>query len=103
MFDEVLFGNTKKYLALLAEKEILPNQAYLAGGTAIALQLGHRISYDLDFFTPSQFQLEEILYKLKTLKMYYPTNSVTNRLELIVNFPLTFLNFLVDIGYHHAY
>jgi len=70
MFDEVLFGNTKKYLALLAEKEILPNQAYLAGGTAIALQLGHRISYDLDFFTPSQFQLEEILYKLKTLKEF---------------------------------
>jgi len=65
MFDEVLLGNTKKYLALLAEKNILPSKAYLAGGTAIALQLGHRISYDLDFFTPSKFQLEEILHKLK--------------------------------------
>lgn len=26
---------------------------YLAGGTALALQLGHRVSVDLDFFSPS--------------------------------------------------
>jgi hypothetical protein len=25
---------------------------YLAGGTALALQLGHRLSVDLDFFSP---------------------------------------------------
>ena len=29
----------------------LPLDFYLAGGTALALQLGHRISYDLDFFS----------------------------------------------------
>lgn len=29
----------------------LPPDFYLAGGTALALQLGHRISYDLDFFS----------------------------------------------------
>lgn len=29
--------------------------ATLAGGTALALQLGHRISYDLDFFTLRDF------------------------------------------------
>jgi len=27
---------------------------YLAGGTALALQLGHRRSYDLDFFSPTE-------------------------------------------------
>jgi len=27
---------------------------YLAGGTALALQLGHRKSFDLDFFSPSE-------------------------------------------------
>jgi hypothetical protein len=27
---------------------------YLAGGTALALQLGHRLSVDLDFFSPSE-------------------------------------------------
>jgi hypothetical protein len=28
---------------------------YLAGGTAVALQLGHRISIDFDFFTSKEF------------------------------------------------
>lgn len=32
----------------------------LAGGTALALQLGHRISYDLDFFGTGDVALEEI-------------------------------------------
>jgi len=50
----------------------LPEKSYLAGGTAIALQLGHRKSNDLDFFTPTKFseiaweeKLKEEL-KLKT-------------------------------------
>lgn len=30
------------------------NKWYLAGGTALALQFGHRISVDLDFFTPQK-------------------------------------------------
>ena len=30
----------------------LPPQTYLAGGPAVALHLGHRLSIDLDFFTP---------------------------------------------------
>ena len=29
---------------------------YLAGGTALALQLGHRTSRDLDFYTPHHFR-----------------------------------------------
>lgn len=33
---------------------------YLAGGTALALRIGHRISVDLDFFTPSEFDVKTI-------------------------------------------
>lgn len=33
---------------------------YLAGGTGLALQLGHRISEDLDFFNDKNFSPEEI-------------------------------------------
>ena len=54
MFEQVLPGNTKAILALL-EKSAIIQKAYLAGGTALALQLGHRISYDLDFFTSEEF------------------------------------------------
>ena len=33
---------------------------YLAGGTGLALQLGHRTSVDLDFYTPKSFKIENI-------------------------------------------
>ncbi|PCH65359.1 MAG: hypothetical protein COC01_09785 [Bacteroidetes bacterium] len=33
----------------------------LAGGTALALQIGHRISYDLDFFGSPNMDMSEIL------------------------------------------
>lgn len=31
------------------------NKFYLAGGTALAIQIEHRVSVDLDFFTPEEF------------------------------------------------
>lgn len=37
----------------------------LAGGTALALQLNHRQSVDLDFFTSSSFDVDEIIVALK--------------------------------------
>lgn len=59
MFEQVLPGNTKAILALLEKSEII-QKAYLAGGTALALQLGHRISYDLDFFTQEEADIRDI-------------------------------------------
>ena len=36
-------------------------KAYLAGGTALALHLGHRQSEDLDWFTPETLEPDELL------------------------------------------
>ena len=44
MFEETLIKGAKENLALLGGSGIL-RDAYLAGGTAAALQLGHRISF----------------------------------------------------------
>jgi hypothetical protein len=52
-------------LALLGKEKIFKN-TYLAGGTALALQLGHRISYDLDFFTNKIFDRKMIIQRLQT-------------------------------------
>lgn len=38
---------------------------YLVGGTALALQLGHRISVDIDLFTSSDFDTVDIVEKLR--------------------------------------
>jgi predicted nucleotidyltransferase component of viral defense system len=54
MFEQALPKNAKGSLAILGESKLLEN-AYLAGGTALALQLGHRISVDFDFFTRKEF------------------------------------------------
>ncbi len=50
----------------------LVGEFYLAGGTALALQLGHRISVDLDFFSPTQ-DIPSIFEPLRTaLKPFAP-------------------------------
>ncbi|MFZ4543624.1 MAG: nucleotidyl transferase AbiEii/AbiGii toxin family protein [Saprospiraceae bacterium] len=80
----------------------------LAGGTALALQIGHRISYDLDLFADSTIENELILdllhpiikveilqqtknilildaegIKLDFVKYRYPTLSAVNEIEEI--------------------
>ncbi|MFH1563305.1 MAG: nucleotidyl transferase AbiEii/AbiGii toxin family protein [Nitrospirota bacterium] len=69
MFEQVLYGNTKAILALLEKSEII-QKAYLAGGTALALQLGHRISYDLDLFTQEEFDEETILPEIEKISSF---------------------------------
>jgi Nucleotidyl transferase AbiEii toxin, Type IV TA system len=41
--------------------------AYLAGGTALAIQLGHRISADLDFFAPQDIDYPALLDEIREL------------------------------------
>jgi len=42
-------------------KESFITDFYLAGGTALAMQLQHRKSVDLDFFTPKEINVEQVL------------------------------------------
>ena len=65
MFEKVLPKDAKNALASISAKNILPQKTYLAGGTALALQLGHRKSFDFDFFTPANFQSERLALKMK--------------------------------------
>lgn len=49
-----------KVLAALGDT-VNKHNAVLAGGTALALHLGHRKSVDLDFFTTSSFRVETVI------------------------------------------
>ncbi len=61
MFSDILDEKRKSLLPLLAP---LREAFYLAGGTALALQLGHRDSIDFDFFTQEEFDPGELFEKL---------------------------------------
>jgi len=50
IFWNALAPETRRTFEALAKLPI-PRDFYLGGGTALALQIGHRISHDLDFFS----------------------------------------------------
>ena len=59
MFTQAVLPDTLRAIKLAAS---IPDvkKAYLAGGTSLALQIGHRISVDLDFFTQEKFREEAV-------------------------------------------
>ncbi len=61
MFNQRLTQNAKNILGIL--NKIVPAHSYLAGGTALALWLDHRNSYDLDVYSPTEFDIEEMKQK----------------------------------------
>jgi predicted nucleotidyltransferase component of viral defense system len=62
-------------------KEDFINDFYLAGGTALALQIGHRRSLDFDFFTPSDFDTAVITGKLNGIGEYRRENEERNTIN----------------------
>jgi len=51
-------GLSKKQVNVLRKlgPQTSSREFYLAGGTALAIYLGHRVSVDLDWFTPNVFE-----------------------------------------------
>lgn len=63
MFTKTVLPDTFRAIKLVSNFSEI-QQAYLAGGTALAIQIGHRISIYLDFFTQEQFDAKELSTKL---------------------------------------
>jgi hypothetical protein len=90
----------KRQLEVFSKLEAFKNDFYLAGGTALALQLGHRKSIDFDLFSKNDLKIERIRKQLKSLKI--PTDTVlVNNLEEFTfisgYIKITFLTYLYDI------
>lgn len=66
MYTNTISSNIQELLDKLSHLSFIKN-FYLSGGTALALQLGHRESEDLDFFNKNDFNPESLLVELKTL------------------------------------
>ncbi len=54
LYKETIYQKTLELLKRIQSIKKL-NDFYLAGGTALSLYYGHRISIDLDFFTHTNF------------------------------------------------
>lgn len=61
MHYETISDKMKQILDRFSSVTGLCDNFYLAGGTALALQAGHRKSIDLDFFSEKNFNIDKIL------------------------------------------
>ena len=69
---------------------------YLVGGTALALHLGHRISVDLDLFSNSEFDTQEMIQQLENkISINKIIGEAKNSLNLVID------NVEVDILRHN--
>lgn len=73
MFTSTLSQAAQDALAILGASSTL-DFAYLAGGSALALQFGHRQSYDFDFFAPNEFDSLLLSSQLKKLGKFIQTS-----------------------------
>jgi len=65
----VIPASTETTLRGLRDAHLL-DRFYLAGGTGLALQFGHRLSLDLDFFSPEHFDENSLLQLIQNLDRF---------------------------------
>ncbi len=93
MHTETLAPETKRVLEKIAVEKFLDN-FYLAGGNALALFFGHRISVDLDFFSPEDFSLPFLRKSISELGSYTLVNEEPGTLDGVLDdVKLTFLRY----------
>lgn len=68
MFEEIL---PEKTIRTIEKLSIHINHFYLAGGTGLSLQLGHRQSLDLDFFSLKIFNVDKLLDEIAPDKIFF--------------------------------
>src|SRR3989344_4450406 len=90
MHPEVLNEKTKEVWSALGFLE----DFYLAGGTALALQIGHRVSVDLDFFSGDPIK-KNLINKLedKFGPLQILVNSKNELTVIIKEVKVTFLHY----------
>ena len=80
MFYNIL---DKKRLDLLPLFKEFKNEFYLAGGTALALQIGHRDSVDFDFFTQENIDTKKLFIKLKEVFKGYKVLKIQEEINTL--------------------
>ncbi len=84
MYQEVINTKTKCLFKALIKVEKIKN-FYLAGGTALALQLGHRKSIDLDWFSQKDLSITQLKRDLSFLGNFKVESEDKNTLNCILD------------------
>jgi hypothetical protein len=69
--------------ALMSDEKL--NEFNLVGGTALALQIGHRISIDIDLFSTNSFNAQELAAHLEKNHSATQLRSLTNGVFCFIN------------------
>jgi hypothetical protein len=86
--------STYQTLKDIFQIDLIKNQFALAGGTSLALQIGHRVSIDLDIFSKEVFnvkELEILLADNKLLKYKYAGSNSRILFSFINNIKCDFV------------
>jgi len=81
---DILPANQRALFEGLAEESWL-TPFYLAGGTALALHLGHRQSIDFDFFTQEAFRTRSLIEYVRPFGDFELLSEAENTLYGIIN------------------
>ena len=90
----------EKQLRLLEtlSSQLFITDFYLAGGTCLALQIGHRRSIDFDFFIPGDFETSTIINRLAQIGSYQRDNEEKNTINGSLNgVRISFFGYRYDI------
>lgn len=84
LFYDTIYPQTLQLLKKIQRTKTLDNVP-LAGGTSLALQIGHRISIDLDFFSTSKLNFLDVIKEMKTIGKVEVANQSNAILGLFIN------------------
>ena len=93
MFREILTGAQQALLELLSRIDEV-RTFYLAGGTALALHLGHRRSRDFEFFRAKEFLPQDLLSTLRDTGELEVLQEATGTLSAVLRgVPTSFFHY----------
>lgn len=93
LHPEILEKNQFELFDKIKTSSLIEN-FYLAGGTALALQIGHRLSEDFDFFTNKNFDVNDLSFQLAENLNFKKVSEDTNTLiGVIDNIRVSFIGF----------
>ena len=97
MHPKVLSAGAWKTIRLLRAEGVLESWT-LAGGTGMALQVGHRYSEDLDFFRAESFEPERLAVHLSTIGRVSVQSRAADTLHVVLaGLKISFLNAQVPL------